>query len=92
MIAVINGTFRNLGPNEAVKLTSKINPKIVIPCHYDLFPNNSLDQRIFRAFLHVAGLSDKYVLLEHGRPFTYPGAGAALSDRGVRAGTSGQPG
>src|SRR4029077_5471228 len=26
MITVINGTFRNLGPNEAVQLTAKINP------------------------------------------------------------------
>jgi L-ascorbate 6-phosphate lactonase len=72
MITVINGTLRNLGPNEAVKLTAKINPKIVIPCHYDLFPDNSLDPRIFRTFLHVMGLSDKYVLLEHGEAFTYP--------------------
>jgi len=72
MITVINGTFRNLGPNEAVQLTAKINPKIVIPCHYDLFPDNSLDPRIFRAFLHVSGMSNKYVVLEHGKAFLYP--------------------
>jgi L-ascorbate 6-phosphate lactonase len=92
MITVINGTFRNLGPNEAVKLTMKINPKIVIPCHYDLFPDNSLDPRIFRAFLHAAGLSDKYVLLEHGKPFTYPEQRGALSEQGVRSGVAEQRG
>jgi L-ascorbate 6-phosphate lactonase len=77
MITVINGTFRNLGPNEAVKLAAKINPKIVIPCHYDLFPDNSLDPRVFRAFLHMSGMSNKYVALEHGKVFLYPGEAAS---------------
>lgn len=72
MITVINGAFRNLSPNEAAKLTAKINPKVVIPCHYDLFPDNSLDPRIFRACLHGAGLSDKYFLLQHGQTFLFP--------------------
>ena len=73
MITVINGAFRNLGPNEAVKLTAKINPKVVIRCHWDLFPDNSLDPRIFRASLHAAGISDKFLLLEHGKAFSFPG-------------------
>jgi len=90
MITVINGTFRNLGSNEAVKLTANINPKIVIPCHYDLFPDNSLDPRIFRAFLHAAGLSDKYVLLEHGKPFTYPAADGVRSNGELGSGTPGE--
>jgi L-ascorbate 6-phosphate lactonase len=72
MVTVINGAFRNLGPNEAAKLTAKINPKIVIPCHYDLFADNSLDPRLFRACLHSMGLVDKYRLLEHGRAFIFP--------------------
>ena len=72
MVTVINGAFRNLGPNEAAKLTAKINPKLVIPSHYDLFPDNSLDPRLFRACLHAAGISDKYHPLSHGETFTFP--------------------
>jgi L-ascorbate 6-phosphate lactonase len=72
MVTVINGAFRNLGPNEAAKLTLKINPKLVIPSHYDLFPDNSLDPRLFRTCLHAAGISDKYHPLTHGETFVFP--------------------
>jgi L-ascorbate 6-phosphate lactonase len=71
MITVINGAFRNLGPNEATKLTAKIDPKIVIPCHYDLFPDNSLDPRLFRTCLVAAGIGDKYKELQHGEPYIF---------------------
>jgi L-ascorbate 6-phosphate lactonase len=71
MITVINGAFRNLGPNEAARLTQKLNPKVVIPCHYDLFPDNSLNPRLFRSCLHYAGISDKYLELEHGKAFFF---------------------
>jgi L-ascorbate 6-phosphate lactonase len=74
MVTVINGAFRNLGPNEATKLTQKLNPKVVIPSHYDLFPDNSLNPRLFRACLHHAGLSDRYRELEPGKRFTYTGS------------------
>ncbi|HEX4427555.1 MAG TPA: MBL fold metallo-hydrolase [Terriglobales bacterium] len=72
MVTVINGAFHNLGPNEAAKLTAKINPKIVIPCHYDLFADNSLDPRLFRTCLHALGLADRYRVLEHGQTFIFP--------------------
>jgi L-ascorbate metabolism protein UlaG (beta-lactamase superfamily) len=72
MVTVINGAFRNLGPNEATKLTQKINPKVVIPCHYDMFADNCMDPRLFRSCLHGAGISDKYVALDHGKVFLYP--------------------
>ena len=72
MVTVINGAFRNLGPNEAAKLTAKVNPKVVIPCHHDLFADNSLNPRLFRSCLHAMGLSDRYKLLEHGQTFIFP--------------------
>lgn len=71
MITVINGAFRNLGPNEATQLTAKIDPKVVIPCHYDLFPDNSLNPRLFRTCLAAAGMADKYVELQHGKPRSF---------------------
>jgi L-ascorbate 6-phosphate lactonase len=67
MVTVINGAFHNLGPNEATKLTQLINPDVVIPCHYDLFADNSVDPRIFQACLRSAGLAHKYRRLDHGQ-------------------------
>jgi hypothetical protein len=81
MIIGINRTFRIVGPDEAVKSSAKPNPAIVIPRHYDLFRDNSLDRGIFRVFLHSAGLSEKHVLLEHGRPFSYPKPDAPAAGR-----------
>ena len=72
MVTVINGAFHNMGPNEATKLTQKINPSVVIPCHYDLFSDNCLEPRLFRSCLHGAGISDKYMALDRGKVFVYP--------------------
>lgn len=71
MITVINGAYRNLGPNEAAKLTQKLDPKVVIPCHYDLFPDNSINPRVFRTCLVAAGIGAKYKELEHGMPYIF---------------------
>jgi len=73
MVTVINGAFRNLGPNEATKLAAMIGPRIIIPCHYDLFPDNSLNPRLFRTCLQSVGIADKYVALEPGKPLTVSG-------------------
>jgi L-ascorbate 6-phosphate lactonase len=71
MLAPINGALNNMGPNEATKLTQKIDPKVVIPCHYDLFPDDTQNPRVFRRCLLVAGMLEKYRLVEHGEAFTY---------------------
>lgn len=71
MVTVINGVGHNLGPGAAAKLTSMINPEIVIPCHHDLFADNSMDPRIFRACLHSEGIAEKYVQLHRGERFIY---------------------
>jgi L-ascorbate 6-phosphate lactonase len=71
---VINGTFRNMSPADAARLVQQLDPKVAIPCHYDLFPANAADPQAFRSNLHLLGISEKYRVLEHGRPFTFPGA------------------
>jgi L-ascorbate 6-phosphate lactonase len=81
MVTVINGAFRNMGPNEATKLTQKIDPRVVIPCHYDMFNDNSLDPRLFRSCLHGAGIADKYVGLERGKAFTYSSSQIVAQER-----------
>jgi L-ascorbate 6-phosphate lactonase len=72
LAAVINGAFRNMGPAEAARLAKQLDVKVAIPCHHDLFPDNSLPPQLFRTNLFVEGIGDRYRLLQHGVPFTFP--------------------
>jgi L-ascorbate 6-phosphate lactonase len=72
MATVINGAFRNMSPAEAALLTKQIDPAVVIPCHYDLFPDNLQPPQMLRTNLHILGIGEKYRLLEHGVPYTFP--------------------
>ena len=67
MVTVINPAFRNLSPAEAARLAKDIGPAKVIPCHYDLFPDNSLPPRLLRTNLVMRGMTDAYHPLEHGK-------------------------
>lgn len=72
LVSVINPAFRNMGPIEAARLARELNVKLVIPCHYDMFPDNSLSPRLLRTNLIIEGIGEKYRPLEHGKPFTFP--------------------
>ena len=76
LAAVINGAFRNMGPAEAARLARQLDVKIVIPCHYDLFPDNCLPPQLLHTNLKIEGIGDRYRLLAHGAPFTYPSPGS----------------
>jgi L-ascorbate 6-phosphate lactonase len=71
-VAVINGAFRNLSPYEAALMAKQLDPGVVIPCHHDLFRDNSQSPRMLRTNLAMLGIADKYRVLEHGRPYTFP--------------------
>lgn len=73
MLAVINGAFRNMAPAEAARLARLLDVRVVIPCHYDLFPDNSLPPQLLHTNLKTEGIGDRYRLLRHGEAFTYPG-------------------
>jgi L-ascorbate 6-phosphate lactonase len=81
LVTVINPAFRNLSPAEAARLAKAIGPKWVIPCHHDLFPDNSLPDRILRTNLMLEGIIDTFCPMEHGkiRIFTDRKKRAALS-------------
>jgi L-ascorbate 6-phosphate lactonase len=72
LVAVINPAFRNMGPIEAARLARELNVQVAIPCHYDMFPDNSLPPQLLRTNLIVEGVGRCYRQLEHGRPFTFP--------------------
>lgn len=66
MVTVINPAFRNLSPADAASLARGINPRWVIPCHYDMFPDNSLPPELLRTNLLSHGLQDAYCPMTHG--------------------------
>lgn len=69
---VINGTFRNMGPAEAARLVQQLDPKVAIPCHYDLFRANLVSPQAFHTNLQMLGIGEKCRRLEHGAPFAFP--------------------
>ncbi|MBV6434762.1 MAG: putative L-ascorbate-6-phosphate lactonase UlaG [Bryobacteraceae bacterium] len=71
VITVINGGFNNLSHWEAAEVCSKIKPRLAIPSHYDMFPDNSIDPKQFRATLHLRAPDVAYQELVHGRPYVF---------------------
>ncbi len=71
VITCINGGFNNLSHWEAAQLVGKIRPKVAIPCHYDMFPDNAADPRQFAAALKLSAPDVAYRQLEHGTPFVF---------------------
>lgn len=70
-ITCINGGFNNLSHFEAAKVMSHIKHKAAIPCHYDMFPDNSVDPDQFRASLRLNAPDVGYLKLQHGKPEIY---------------------
>lgn len=71
MISCINGGFNNLSHFEAAKLAAQVKPKVAVPCHYDMFPDNAADPAQFRASLAMQAPGVQYHQLEHGRMWLY---------------------
>ncbi len=71
LITCINGGFNNLSHWEAATLAGAIKPKLAIPCHYDMFADNSIDPRQFRSALKLSAPSVGYQELGHGTPFLF---------------------
>ena len=67
MVSVINPAFRNLSPREAARLVKDIGPRRAVPCHHDLFPDNSLPDRLFRTNLVLLGMGDSFCPIRYGK-------------------------
>jgi L-ascorbate 6-phosphate lactonase len=72
-ITCINGGFNNLSHFEAARLCEMVKPKVAVPCHYDMFPDNAADPAQFRASLGLRAPNVRYERLEHGIRMVYPG-------------------
>jgi L-ascorbate 6-phosphate lactonase len=60
-----------MGPAEAANLALRLDPKVVIPCYYDLFRANLQPPQMLLTNLKILGIGENYRLVEHGRPFTF---------------------
>lgn len=74
MAVCINGGYANLSHWQAAELARRANPRLAIPCHWDMFADNSCDPAMFAASLTVQGVKDKYCLAEHGKKLVIEGA------------------
>ncbi len=66
LVAVINPAFRNLSPADAARLAKALKPRWVVPCHHDLFPDNSLPDRLLKTNLITQGIGETFCPLRHG--------------------------
>jgi L-ascorbate 6-phosphate lactonase len=66
MMTCINGGFKNLSHDEAAILAGKIKPRAAVPCHYDMFPDNSIDPRQFHSALKMRAPGVRYLAPRHG--------------------------
>jgi L-ascorbate 6-phosphate lactonase len=71
LITCINGGFNNLSFWEAAQLTRAIRPRAAVPCHYDLFPDNSADPRMFEAALKMQCPEARYTEMRRGEPLVF---------------------
>lgn len=69
LVTVINGAFRNMGPAEAAVLAKRLDVKVVIPCHHDLFLDNCQPPQMLHTSLKLQGIGERYRPLRHGEPF-----------------------
>lgn len=71
MITCINGGFKNLSHDQAAMLASRVKPRAAVPCHYDMFPDNSCDPRQFRAALKLRAPDVHYAAPAHGERIVF---------------------
>lgn len=67
----INGGFLNLSHFDAARIVKMIEPRVVIPCHYDLMVNNVGSPDMFRASLDIVGARARFVMLDYYEPWVY---------------------
>jgi L-ascorbate 6-phosphate lactonase len=67
----INGGFHNLAPMQAAEIVKKMQPRVVIPCHYDMMINNVGSPEMFRAALDIVQSTAKFQMLRYYEPWVY---------------------
>jgi L-ascorbate 6-phosphate lactonase len=71
MAVCINAGFKNLSHWQAAEFVRVVDPRVAIPCHYDMFRDNSCSPHMFRASLAIQGIGDKYHEMAYRKPLVY---------------------
>ena len=69
----INGRGGNMTYEEAVGLTRRLAPRVVIPMHFAVMPHNTIDPQLFVDAAHAAGLAAETRVLGVGEAMQVPG-------------------
>ena len=83
LITCINGIYGNLNPEQACELAVKLGVRAVIPMHYGLLPNNTVDPAVFAKLCEAAHVPC-HVLTQEKSYLMARNAGGGVS---VRLGT-----
>lgn len=67
----INGGFHNLSATNAAAIVKAIQPRVAIPCHYDMLVNNVGSPEMLRVAMEVAGCDAQFVAMRYYRPWLY---------------------
>lgn len=71
MLVPINGKWKNPGPEQAVEFARAVQPRYVIPNHYDLMELNSENPKSFEWICNNSGLPNRCVITERMKPFIW---------------------
>lgn len=67
----INGSFHNLSHMEAAEIVKRIQPKVVIPFHYDMMVDNVCSPEMFHVMLRALGCKSAFQLMPYYKPWIY---------------------
>ena len=70
MIAPINGAYGNLNEEDCARLSSHLNPKLTIPCHYGMFASHFGLPGKFMDWMKVLCPNNDYLIMTQGEGVT----------------------
>lgn len=71
MLVPINGKWDNPGPEQAAEFAASVQPRFVIPNHYDLMALNAENPETFRWFCEQKKMKAQCVISERMQPFVW---------------------
>lgn len=66
MLVCINGGYGNMGPQEAAEFTAEVEPAVVVPMHWGLVAENTMDPREFTRALAATGSRARPLVMRPG--------------------------
>jgi L-ascorbate 6-phosphate lactonase len=71
MLVPINGKWGNTRADEAAEFAATVQPRFVLPNHYDLMALNAENPETFRWFCQHRGLAEQCVIAQRMKPFIW---------------------